>query len=94
VNLSSGGILFDAGRPLPTTLMIELSIAWPVLLHDVAPMQLVVHGKIVRSSGNKVAIQMIRHEYRTAGTAMENRGVKTGPMIGPVFRANGGFHRP
>ena len=39
VDLSSGGIFFDAGRPLPVGLSVELSIAWPALLHNVAQMQ-------------------------------------------------------
>src|SRR5450756_3035812 len=67
VNVSSGGILFDAGRYLPEGLNVELSIAWPVLLHNVAPMQLVATGKIVRGDGRRVAIQTVQHEFRTAG---------------------------
>jgi hypothetical protein len=73
VDLSSGGILFDAGRQLPVGLNVELSVAWPALLHNVAPMQWVATGKIVRSNGPLVAIQMTAHEFRTAGSA-ENRG--------------------
>src|SRR4051812_4237090 len=51
LDLSSGGILFDAGRQLPVGLNVELSIAWPALLHNTAPMQLVVAGRIVRTNG-------------------------------------------
>ena len=40
LDLSSGGILFDAGRPLTPGMGVEISIAWPALLNDVAPMQL------------------------------------------------------
>ena len=39
VDLSSGGVRFDAGRLLPVGMGIELSIAWPALLHNVAPMR-------------------------------------------------------
>jgi PilZ domain len=67
VDVSSGGILFDAGRHLPEGLNVELSIAWPVLLHNVAPMQLVATGRIVRGDGRRVAIQTIQHEFRTVG---------------------------
>lgn len=73
VDLSSGGILFDAGRPLPVGMNVELAIVWPVLLHDVAPMQLVVGGRIVRTHGSRTAIQMIQHEFRTAGLAPAHR---------------------
>jgi len=51
IDVSSGGICFDAGRHLPEGLNVELSISWPVLLHNVAPMQLVATGKIVRTNG-------------------------------------------
>jgi len=69
LDLSSGGILFDAGRQLPAGLHVEMSIAWPALLHDIAPMQLVVAGRIVRSEAGRVAIQMTQHEFRTIGGA-------------------------
>jgi hypothetical protein len=73
VDMSSGGILFDAGRHLPEGLNVELSITWPVLLHNVAPMQLLASGKIVRSAGRKVAIQTVQHEFRTVGISAEQR---------------------
>ena len=72
IDASSGGIRFDAGRHLPEGLNVELAISWPVLLHDVAPMQLVATGKIVRCDGRQVAIQTTQHEFRTAGVASEH----------------------
>src|ERR1044071_5752250 len=53
LDLSSGGILFDAGRQLPVGLGIELAISWPALLQNVAPMQLVVSGRIIRTTGSR-----------------------------------------
>ena len=73
VDVSSGGILFDAGRPLPAGLNVELSLTWPVMLHNVAPLQLLVYGKIVRSDGRRTAVRMMQHEFRTAGAVMERR---------------------
>ena len=67
VDLSSGGILFEADRQLPTGLNVELSISWPVLLHNVAPLQLVVAGRVVRVSGRQVGVRMDQHEFRTVG---------------------------
>src|SRR6266849_5396925 len=94
VDISSGGILFDAGRHLPEGLNVELSISWPVLLHNVAPMQLVASGKIVRGNGRQVAIQTTQHEFRTAGIPAEHRNAPPGnthnpPMLAgsPVFTA-------
>jgi len=41
--------MFETDRELPSGLNIELSIAWPVLLHNVAPLQLVVAGRDAES---------------------------------------------
>ena len=84
VNVSSGGILFDAGRHLPEGLNVELSIAWPVLLHDVAPMQLVATGKIVRGDGHQVAIRTMQHEFRTTGIPSEHRSMLAGATRHPA----------
>ena len=70
-DLSSSGIIFYAGRTLPEGLNVELSIAWPVLLNNVAPMQLTVAGRIVRSEDCMIAIEMLQHEFRTAGIPAE-----------------------
>jgi hypothetical protein len=71
VDVSSGGIRFDAGRHLPEGLNVELAISWPVLLHNVAPMQLIATGKIVRCDGRQVAIRTVQHEFRTSGISSE-----------------------
>src|ERR1035437_433757 len=86
VNVSSGGILFDAGRRLPEGLSVELSISWPVLLHNVAPMQLVATGKIVRGDGRRVAIQTVQHDFRTVGIPSEHRNVLAGATHNPAMR--------
>jgi hypothetical protein len=78
LDLSSGGILIESDRQLPVGLNVELSVAWPVMLHNVAPMQLVISGKIVRCNGHRVAIRMSQHEFRTAGSAPEQR---KGPAV-------------
>jgi hypothetical protein len=73
VDLSSGGVLFDAGRVMPVGLNVELSISWPILLHSVAPLQLSISGRIVRANGMRTAIRMVQHEFRTAGVSAEQR---------------------
>ena len=73
LDLSSGGILFDAGRHLPAGLAVEMSIAWPALLDATASLRLVVSGRIVRSDDSGTAVHVLRHEFRTAGGAAEQR---------------------
>jgi hypothetical protein len=80
VDLSSGGILFEAEHPLPVGLNVELLIDWPVLLHNVAPMRLLVTGKIVRNFGSRVAIQTVQHEFRTQG-AIPSQDPAGRPML-------------
>jgi hypothetical protein len=67
LDLSSGGVQFESGRTLPEGSDMELSISWPVLLHNVAHMQLLVHGRIVRSKDGRIAVRMIQHDFRTLG---------------------------
>jgi len=91
IDLSSGGILFDASRPLPVGLNVELSISWPVLLHNVAPMQLVASGRIVRCNGTHVAVHVTQHEFRTTGIPAEHRQVLANASRTPPGLLNPGF---
>ena len=91
IDLSSGGILFDAARPLPVGLNVELSISWPVLLHNVAPMQLFATGRIVRSIGPQVAIHIMQHEFRTVGSPPDNRQVLAATSRTPGVLLTPGF---
>src|ERR1035441_7462245 len=86
VDVSSGGIIFDAGGHMPEGLNVELSIAWPVLLHNVASMQLVATGKIVRVNGHQLAIQTTQHEFRTSGIPSERRNVQAVGPQAPAIR--------
>jgi hypothetical protein len=65
MNMSSSGIAFSTGEILARGAMVELSIAWPVLLNGNCPMKMVVEGRVVRSDGHCTAIRMERHEFRT-----------------------------
>ncbi len=80
MDLSSGGILFDAGRHLPAGLNVELSISWPALLHNVAPMQLTVSGKIVRAHGTLVGVRIAQHEFRTTGIPVDRNALAAAPV--------------
>ena len=82
LDLSRGGIRFESDRPLPEGFNVELAVSWPVLLHNVAPMQLVVQGRIVRSEGGRIAIRMIQHEFRTVGVPAKHC-VAPSPAVRP-----------
>jgi PilZ domain len=84
IDLSSNGIHIETDRPLPAGLNVELSIAWPAMLHNKAPLQLVVTGKVVRSEGLRAAIQKFQHEFRTAGIATDRRANNSTPSLPPT----------
>ena len=92
VDLSSGGIMFETGRDLPVGLNVELSIQWPVRLHNVAPLQLIVSGRIVRTGEGWAAIRTVQHEFRTLGVTAENRP-SLGALRAPALYQMGSFPR-
>ena len=73
LNLSIGGVLFDATCCLSVGMSVELSISWPVLLHNVTPIRLVVSGSVVRTEGTRAGIKIITREFRTLGGGQESR---------------------
>jgi hypothetical protein len=65
VNLSSGGVLFDAPEALVPGRRIELSISWPTQLDGKCALNLVARGRITRCQGNEVAVKIAKCEFRT-----------------------------
>lgn len=72
VNLSSAGLLFECDRTLQAGLLLEVSVAWPVLLRNVAPLQLRILGEVVRTTGRRVAVRIQNYEFRTVGIVRVN----------------------
>jgi hypothetical protein len=66
-NISSSGALFEAEERQHFSGSIELMVSWPCLLDDACALKLVMRGRVVRSEGRGVAIEMKQHEFRTAG---------------------------
>jgi len=69
-NLSSSGVAFATEQELPAGGFIELSIAWPALLENRCPLQLIGFGRILRSSGGAVASTIEQYEFRTLAKAV------------------------
>jgi hypothetical protein len=68
VNVSSGGVWVSTESTLTPGLPIELSMNWPVLLHDSCPMKLMIYGCVIRSNSTGAAITIERYEFRTQGS--------------------------
>jgi len=69
LNISSGGVLFEADNPLPARGAVELAMKWPFLLNGLCGLKLVMRGRIVRCDANAKAAAVCAesHEFRTAG---------------------------
>lgn len=65
LNLSSAGVAFVTENELPEGAYIEVSIAWPALLENRCPLQLVGFGRVLRSSGRIAAATLEQYEFRT-----------------------------
>jgi hypothetical protein len=69
LNISSGGVLFEADGVLPPTGPIELALSWPFLLEGICNLKLVMRGRIVRCDidSRVIAVKAEYHEFHTAG---------------------------
>jgi hypothetical protein len=65
VDICSGGVAFQADRPLSPGGFVELSISWPVLLDESCPMRLSVFGRVLRCEGLRVVCTVDKYEFRT-----------------------------
>ena len=77
VNISSSGVLFQSDARIAPGATLELSISWPALIYNTAPIQLHVRGKAVRVSGRVAAVRIASYDFRTkarAANAVANAG--------------------
>jgi len=71
LDISSAGIAFAIDREVLPETYIELSISWPVLLHNDCPMQLIVFGRMLRSTPGRSVCSVDRYEFRTKGRVVQ-----------------------
>jgi hypothetical protein len=62
--LDESNILFQSHQDVAEGVQIELTIAWPVRLNDVAGLTWHVTGRTLRSQGKCAAVKMLRREFR------------------------------
>jgi hypothetical protein len=80
VNVSSSGVWFRTENLLTVGMPIELSMNWPVLLHESCPMKLMIYGCVIRSNERGAAVVIERYEFRTQGS----RGLQPAAIPEPV----------
>jgi PilZ domain len=69
-NLSSSGVAFATEHEVPAGSFVELSIAWPALLENRCPLQLIGFGRVLRSVQGRVATTIEQYEFRTLARAI------------------------
>jgi PilZ domain len=72
VNLSSGGVLVASNHAVSVGELVEMSIEWPLLLHDRVPLQLFAVGRVLRREISHFAASFERHEFRIAKSSNQS----------------------
>lgn len=73
VNVSSGGVLFEAEVAIPVNTTIELSISWSLRSEDQVQRELHATGKTVRVEDRHVAVKFDHSLFRKARTPNDRR---------------------
>ena len=68
-DLSTGGLSFRCRRTLPVGTHIEMSVEWPPRFGDIYPIDLVMTGFIVRSTGGRTAVRVASRKFRVSAEA-------------------------
>jgi hypothetical protein len=68
LNISSSGVLFTTVDALVPGHRVELAIDWPAQLNNKCALKLVARGRVVRYEGDRAALEILQHEFRTRAT--------------------------
>ena len=66
-DLSRGGVRFLTDCPPPDGVGIELRLAWPFLLQNVCPLELVIGGEVYGTGPRGTVVRLHHYEFRTCG---------------------------
>ncbi len=68
IDISSTGILFTADQPVSPGRRLEISVSWPAQLDGKCGLKLVARGRVIRSKGTTVALEIEKYEFRTVAS--------------------------
>jgi hypothetical protein len=68
LDISSSGVIFTTSHTLLPGRRVELVIDWPAQLNHKCALKLIARGRVVRFEGDRVAIEILQHEFRTRAT--------------------------
>ena len=58
-------ICFESDQELPRGAQLELCIAWPFALQGLLPLDMIVHGALVRQQNSLAVLRLENFEFRT-----------------------------
>lgn len=64
LDMSSTGVHFATATALPLGARVILTVPWPMLLRDIAPLDLILYGTVVRTSASDAAATIGHYEFR------------------------------
>jgi hypothetical protein len=68
-DLSDQTICFESDQELPGGVELELCMPWPVSLQGRFPLNVIVHGALVRKQHSLAVLRLEEFEFRTSGEA-------------------------
>ena len=77
--MESSGLLFQSRHRFVRVNSFKVSLEWPHLLDGYCPLQLCVHGRILRTSDSGTAVAAMKHELRTARRTVLAEPIPTTP---------------
>jgi PilZ domain len=66
-DFSDKGICFESDQELPGGVHLELCINWPISIQDSRPLEMIVHGAVVRTQRSFVVLRLDQFEFRMRG---------------------------
>ena len=92
-NLSRKGVLFEADQALVVGNRLALNIAWPVLLNDTQPLELVLAGSIIRTEESRAVLQIVHYQFvpRPQEQASDESEPNSTPEPGGAATSRAGF---
>jgi hypothetical protein len=85
VNVSSNGVLMTSTSRVSPGTLIRVVIEWPIRIGNVRPLALHIHGTVVRSDSDLVAVRFSTYEFRTKPKPLDSTGVNGNPKIASDF---------
>jgi hypothetical protein len=77
-DLSDQTICFESDQDLPGGVRLEVCMPWPVSLQGLFPLDVIIHGALLRKQRSLAVLHLEEFEFRTRGDASFHPYANTG----------------